>query len=402
LNPDNWFLPLLGLFAMGLLLEVPSLSLISFGMGLLITIAYFWNRRILDQITYKRSLHYSKGFPGEKIDVQVSVKNSKMLPLFWLLVADLWPKAVAPIDSKKMLESHRPEAGRLANMFRLPAFGKSKLAYEISLDQRGVYKLGPARLESGDPFGLYTAKKNVKGEDSITVYPHIKEIPKIDYPSASPFGDRRVHRRLFEDPSLPIGVRDYEITDEFRRVHWPATARMGKLQSKVYQPTAERVMTICLNTATSERHWEGVYPEILEHLVEMAAAVVYQANREGFQVGLISNGSMQNSDQPYRIMPGRSREQLSFLLTALAGVTPLVGIAFPKYLLRELPNLPYGNVVTVITAVVDDLLLETLIEAKRHGRKVKLISVASAAPPSIAGISNFHLPPLDTAPQLND
>ena len=402
MNPDNWSLPLLGLFGFGLLLEIPSLSLLALGMGLLIAAAYLWNHRVLDQVEYSRELPFSKGFPGEEIEVQVSVRNQKVLPMFWLLVADLWPKVIAPTNKKTMLESHRPEAGRLANMFRLPPFGKSSLSYRVSLQQRGVFALGPARLESGDPFGIYTHSKTIKGEDQVTIYPPLNEIPRIDYPASSPFGDRKVRRRLFEDPSRPIGVRDYKTTDEFRRVHWPATARVGRLQSKVYQPTAERVMTICLNTATAERHWEGVYPEILEHLVEMTAAVVYQAHREGFQIGLVSNGSMQDSDQPYRILPGRSNEQLSYLLTALAGVTPLVGVPFAKYLLRELPKLPYGNVITVVSAVIDDLLLETLLEAKRHGRKVKLIGVGPEAPPSFSKIDSFHLPFEEPTGEAND
>ncbi len=392
MNPDNWFLPLVGLFLAGLLLEIPSLSLLALGMGLLLALAYLWNRRVLDGVDYSRELHFSKGFPGEEIDIQVTAKNQKALPLFWLLVSDLWPKAVAPQSEQGLMESHIPELGRLANVFRLPPFGTSKLNYSVALRKRGVYPLGPARMESGDPFGINTNKKEIESKQFITVYPELGEIPHVDFPAASPFGDRKVELRLFEDPSQPIGVRDYQSTDEFRRVHWPATARTGKLQSKLYQPTAERVMTICLNTATSERHWEGVYPQLLEHLVETTAAVVYQAHREGFQIGLISNGSMQDSDQPYRILPGRSNQQLSYLLTALAGVTPLVGIPFAKYLLRELPGLPYGNVITILTAVVDDVLLETLLEAKRRGRTIKLISVASEPPPNIKGISTLHIP----------
>jgi len=197
-----------------------------------------------------------------------------------------------------------------------------------------------------------------------------------------------------------MGVREYQITDEFRRVHWPATARTGKMQSKVYQPTAERVMTICLNTATSERHWEGIYPDTLEHLVRTAAAVAYEASRDGYQVGMISNGTMTNSDQPYRILPGRSNQQLVYILTALAGVTPLVGLPFDRYLLRELPKLPYGIVMTVITAVVNDSLLGTLLEAKRHGRKIVLLSVADEAPPEVPGIANLHIPLVETEAQV--
>ena len=389
---DNWILPLSALFVLGAALRIPTLSLLSLSLGLIIAIATLWKKRVLNSVEYIRKMYYSKGFPGEEIDINIKVSNQKFLPLFWLSTADLWPRAVAPIDENGLMESHIPGVARLVNIFRLAPFGQAELNYKVKLQKRGIYSLGPVRLESGDPFGIYTESKKLVSKDYLTVYPEIKEISRIDFPSASPYGDRKVRKRLFEDQSRPMGIRDYQMTDEFRRIHWPATARTGKMQSKVYQATAERVMTICLNTATSERHWEGVYPDLLEHLVRTAAAVVYQANRDGYQIGLVSNGTMKNSDQPYRILPGRSKQQLSFLLTALAGVTPLVGLPFHRYLLKELPKLPYGTVMTVLTAVVDDLLLETLLVARKHGRKIKLISVAEEAPKTVAGISTLHIP----------
>lgn len=397
---DNWILPLSAIFLLGLALDLPPLSILALGMAALLWAAAAWRKRVLEGIEYSRRLHFTRGFTGEKIDVRIEVRNKKLLPLLWLTTADLWPHAVGPEEDGLLQESHLHGVGRLVNIFRLPPFGSARRNYRVNLRKRGVYPLGPARVESGDPFGLYTVSKDIGDRDRITVYPEMARLPQLEIPSAGPFGDKNIRRRLFEDPSRPMGVREYQITDEFRRVHWPATARSGKMQSKVYQPTAERVMTICLNTATSERHWEGIYPDTLEHLVRIAAAVAHQVSRDGYQVGMISNGTMTNSDQPYRILPGRSNQQLVYILTALAGVTPLVGLPFHRYLLKELPKLPYGIVMTVITAVVNDLLLETLLVAKRHGRKIVLLSVADEAPPEVQGITNLHIPLVEAEAQL--
>ncbi|MDA1330333.1 MAG: DUF58 domain-containing protein [Chloroflexi bacterium] len=389
---DNWIIPLSILFLLGLALEIPVLTILALAMGLLLGAAAFWRDRVLNGVSYSRRLHFRRGFPGEDINVRIEVKNEKLLPIPWLIASDLWPRAAAPVGDDSLENSHLPGFGRLVNVLRMPPLGQVRREYRLRLEKRGVYPLGPVRLETGDPFGLYAAHKEAGEADTITIYPELADIRRFELPSASPFGERRVRRHLFEDPSRPMGVRDYQLTDEFRRVHWPATARTGKMQSKVYEPTAERVMVLCLNTATSKRHWEGVYPEILEHLVRTAAAVAYQVTQDGYQVGLVSNATMSNSDQPYRILPGRSNQQLALLLTALAGVTPLVGLPFHRYLLRELPKLPYGTVMLVITAVVDELLLETLFEACQHGRKVVLLSVAEEPPPTIKGIQTIHMP----------
>jgi uncharacterized protein (DUF58 family) len=389
---DNWAIPLSASFLLGLALEIPALSILALSMALLMWVAVLWRNRALGKISYRRRLHFTRGFPGEEIDVRLEIENKKWLPLPWLQASDMWPKAAAPIDEQVLEESHIPQKGRLVNVFRLPAFGRVRRQYRLRLRERGVYPLGPVRLETSDGLGLYTTHEERSGRDFVTIFPEMASIPRIEFPSASPFGDRQASRRLFEDPSRPMGVRDYQITDEFRRVHWPATARTGKMQAKVFQPTAERVMILCLNTATSERHWEGVYPDVLENLVRTAAAIAQQATQDRYQVGLISNGTMTNSDQSFRILPGRSGQQLSFLLTALAGVTPLVGLPFHRYLLRELPKLPYGTIMVVITAVITPELLETLTEARRRGRKVTLVSLAEEAPPQLSGIQAVHFP----------
>jgi uncharacterized protein (DUF58 family) len=58
-----------------------------------------------------------------------------------------------------------------------------------------------------------------------------------------------------------MGIRPYHPEDGFRRIHWPATARTGELQVKVFQPVTARVMVICLNVSTETHYWMGYSPK---------------------------------------------------------------------------------------------------------------------------------------------
>jgi uncharacterized protein (DUF58 family) len=214
----------------------------------------------------------------------------------------------------------------------------------------------------------------------------------MEFPAEDPFGDRRSRRRLFEDPNRPMGIREYHPEDSFRRVHWPATARTGQLQVKVYQPTSGQVMMVCLNVSTFARHWEGVYPELLEHLIKVAATLINEGIREGYKVGLVANGCLAHADQPFRIQPGRSPQQLAVLLQALAGVTSVVTAPFERFLLREVPRVPYGATLVILTAVTTPELAQTLIQLKQHERQITLYSLAQEPPPVIRGIQSIHRP----------
>jgi uncharacterized protein (DUF58 family) len=164
------------------------------------------------------------------------------------------------------------------------------------------------------------------------------------------------------------------------------------LQVKVYQPTAAQVAVVCMNASTFMRNWEGFYPELFERVISVSATLVDHFIEMGYQVGLISNGSLAHSDRPFNIPPGRSPRQLGRLLEALAGVTPMVMVPFESYLIREMPRVPYGASLLVVTAITTPELQDTLIKLKRHGRGIRLLSLAANPPQAIPDIPISHIP----------
>lgn len=391
--PAERWLPLLAvIFIVGLMLRSPFLVSLPTAIAVILALASWWRGRALQGVVYRRRFHYTRAFPGERYPMHLEIENRKLLPLSWLRVQDPWPKAIGPEDESVLAPSHDPSQGFLTHVFSLRWFERVQRSYPLLFRKRGVYAVGPARLESGDLFGIYEASYPVGAPELLTVFPALAPLPELDLPPEDPYGELRSRRRLFEDPIRPMGIRAYHPEDEFRRVHWPATAHTGELQVKVYQPTSAQVMMLCLNISTYHRYWEGVYPALLEHLVSVAATLAQRGLQSGFRVGLISNGSLANSDQPFRIQPGRSPRQLAHVLTALAGVTPLVTAPFERFLLREVPRVPYGATLMIVTAWTTPELAETLMRLKRHERRMTLLSVGETPPPEVPGMRSLHIP----------
>lgn len=392
MEPRRWF-PLLALvFVIGAVVGEPFVMALATMMGVVIAIAWWWRRHALDGVIYTRRPHYRRAFPGEEVPLQIEIENRKWLPVSWLRVSDSWPEAVGPLEEEALGPSHIPRLGLLTNLFTLHWFERTRREFTLRFRKRGLYSLGPAHLESGDVFGFYDMGRDVGLQDRLTVFPRLLPSSQLPWPTDDPFGEKSSPRSLYRDPNLPMGVRDYRPDDDFRQVHWPATARSGQLKSKVYQPVAARMDVVCLNVSTYSHHWEGTNPELLEHAIELAASLVARGMESGYQVGLISNGSLANSDQPFRILPARSTRQLALVLEALAGVTPLVTAPFARFLIREVPRLPYRASLTVISSVTPADLLEALLRLKSHGRRITLISLDQQPPPPLPGIHVAHTP----------
>src|SRR5690606_26961442 len=77
---------------------------------------------------------------------------------------------------------------RLVNVYSIQ--GKSKISrkFNLTFQKRGVYPVGPVRLESGDPFGYYQTYSENNSQEYLTVYPEILTDINLEIPAEDPTG----------------------------------------------------------------------------------------------------------------------------------------------------------------------------------------------------------------------
>jgi len=388
----SWLPLLIFLFVAGATLRAPWMIYFAVAVTVVMGAAHLWARHALDRVLYHRRFHYRRGFPGETTLVTIEVENRKILPLSWLRADDPWPLAAAPEDEELLAPSHLQGQGQLVNAYNLRWFDRARRSLTIRFAERGVFPVGPTRLESGDLFGVYETRQELPNTAYLTVFPRLLPLESLRLTADDPFGDRPARRPLFDDPNRPMGVRPYHPEDGFRRIHWPATARTGQLQTRVYQPVTTRALAVCLNVATELRPWLGYSPPLLEFMVSASATLCYQGIQAGYAVGLYANGCLAHADQPFRIPPGRTQQHLAHLLQALAGVTPFVTQSFENFLLRSLAEMPFGATLVLVTALMGQPLEDTLLRLRQYRRNIILYKAGGDAPTPLPGIRVLHLP----------
>ncbi len=388
----RWVGMALLVFALGVIFNNRALLVIPGFMLVIVLFSWAWSRNSLDGVTYERRFRLRRLFPNEETVAEITVENRKLLPLSWLQIEDEWPKGIGPTDEELLSESARPDMGYLVNTYALKWYERVRRRYQIRARERGLYSVGPAHALTGDPFSLFERGRQLGRPEQVVVYPEVIPLPELGLRGENPFGDRRVTRRLFEDPTRTMGVREYRPTDSFRHIHWKATARTGRLQVRVYEPTRTMSLVLALNVATFEQHWRGVWPEMLEYALSVTASIAYWASERKYAIGLIANGTLPRSDQPFRILPGRSPAQLMRVLEALAGVNYFITARFDDFLIRESPGLPWGSTVVAITPFVNEPILAAIERLHESGRRMVLISLADEKPPEIPGVPIHHLP----------
>ena len=139
---------------------------------------------------------------------------------------------------------------------------------------------------------------------------------------------------------------------------------------------AIEVIFLCIELFGSKQnifHRHGTIPELLERAVSVAASIANYATEKRIQVGLLANGCWPQSDQPLKVLPSRSPDQLTRILEALAAVSALPTISIEDLLNRESARLPWGATLVVVTALVTEELLLVMSRLQSAGRRVVLV-----------------------------
>jgi uncharacterized protein (DUF58 family) len=351
-------------------------------------IARIWDHYSLHRVEYHRHLSSHRVFFGEEVKMEVEVSNRKPLPLPWLQVSDEIPKEV--LLSKGLADSSL-EYQVLNNYFSVNWYHKIKRRYTIQCPHRGYLVFGKTQLSSGDVFGFFTRYKEIDARDYLIVYPKIVPLEKLGIPSRQPLGEIRTTNHLFQDPVLTMGIREYQSGDAMKTIHWKSTARTGRLQTKIFEPTTTVDMGIFLDVRTVKPPNWGVIPEKLELAIVAAASMANKALNERYRVGLYVNQNNPDSPDLIRIMPNRQPEQLKRILEALASIKPMQTTPIEKLVVTESRNLPWGSTLVVITAVPTEALLSVLFRMKRVGRKVVLITIGNHEEISTVGLTTYHI-----------
>ena len=229
----QWYYLCVAIILFGLVIRQPLLLVIGFLGVLVLATTDIWAKYCLQHLRYQRQFSEQRVLFGEEVNLSLAIENAKLLPLPWLEIEDSVPRELTT-KGRHMRISTARNTLILENLFSLRWYERVTRPYTVLCNTRGVHMFGPTVLRSGDVFGFLNREESLSNRQYLLVYPLVVPITRFGLPSHHPFGDNRAPRRMLEDPSRVIGVRDYMYGDDLRRVHWKATARMMQLQSKVY------------------------------------------------------------------------------------------------------------------------------------------------------------------------
>jgi uncharacterized protein (DUF58 family) len=349
-------------------------------------LARLWSHFSLRGVYVERHLTEQRVFPGESVELKLRVVNRKPLPLPWLEISDQVPAGFA----EGLAPGYKPGFDSISRSTSIMWYSAISWKYQLLCKKRGYYTLGPLTVSSGDIFGFYPRTAVEPISDHLIVYPRIYTLPPFSIPSLYPMGEVRSDKRIFEDPSRTIGVRDYSPGDSLRRIHWKTSARHQMLQVKVFEPTTTLKVAVFLAIDSFQHTGLWNFEEMENGISTVASLANYLVGKNS-QVGFWSNSQMADSGQPAYIPSGSGVGQLVQILEALAKVVPAYNNTFSDFFQAVRKNLPMGTTLLFVFSQIPEKLHEILTDLRESGYKVLVFQVgAVTAQEAIPDITWFQ------------
>lgn len=319
-----------------------------------------WSHYALRGLSGSIETSHNRAFPGEDIRLTFELVN-KGLPLPWLEIEVELPYPL--ITGKRSPSPYTRE--RLRWVTAISRGQVISWEHTVEAKARGDYHLGPLRLRSGDMFGLFPRELILPHFQSLLVYPRIFPLSKLNLPLRALFGEKVGLKSIYEDVSRVAGAREYRYDDPLKHIHWKASAAHNKLQTRQYEFATGLSLLLVLDV-----HSFPEEDEEFEHAVSTVASLAYEAERQGFAVGLLTN-----SEPEVHIPIGSGRAWLMQILEALARITVKSRLPLSKQMDRIRTILPMGATLIVVTHTTTPPLASLARQLDQDGYSVLWISI---------------------------
>ncbi len=396
---DLWVIAAVIAIIAGLLASQALLIVVGVLVLLIWATGKYWPRYAFRRLTYSRRLERRRAFIGDVIDYHITVDNDKLLPMIWLDISDTFPLGLQTSGTFRRGVGAEAELDHRITTSLLP-YQRVTWRYRVRCRARGYHRIGPARLRSGDMFGLTAAERNISDVEYLLVYPRIVDLRRMMNLWERPLGVSRGRRFVQDDPSRFVGLRDYLPSDPLKRIDWKATARHRKLETRVFEPAATRYMLIALNARTGDAAWQGSNRRLFERSVTVAASVAEHACREDYTFGLVSNAIASYSSKWMSVPPGSGALQLESVLESLAMAGPFWVTELSSVLREESDSLAAGATVALVTALLSRAVVQEAEDIRRRGRRVIIFYAGDGDPGPVAKLLPSEVPLYLAGPAL--
>ena len=251
---------------------------------------FIFRKRGLYGVTYEIELSESEVYEGEVLRLTETMSNRKRLFVPWIKV-ELGATDTLSFGERESVVA--PPRRYVPSFYFLRGWQQIVRRWTVRADFFGLQYIDRALVVSTDLLGLVTLTHSLPIWHLLLVLPRLPNWSNLTLAERSLWGEMAVRRHFLPDPFMYEGVRKWEPGDSLRHIHWPATAREGKLMAHKLRDSADPGLLILLNLQ-SRPGSDALATDytMMRRAVHIAAGCVDQCLGQGVLFQLYCNGQI--------------------------------------------------------------------------------------------------------------
>lgn len=252
--------------------------------------------------------------------------------------------------------------------------GDTSISYTAVARKRGEYTLGPLLLHASDPLGFFHFRCRYSLISRLIIFPKPLIIPELSTRAMGALGEYQFDGSGARGSGIDFhGVREYQMGDELRRVHWRSTAKHGRLNVIEFEHSRDQDAMIAIDLRRGSETGKGLHSS-LEYAVRIAAGIIQDTLSSGSSARLVGDGIA----GPAAVF-GRGVGHHHVLMDALARVRADRDESLSDVLQQEFYGIGGNTTITCIAAAIDEGMIACadLLAARGIDLQFILIDVLS-------------------------
>lgn len=294
---------------------------------------------------------------GDVVDVAVEVRNST-----WLLA----PR----IEVSLFISNLQGDIDAITNeRFALLPHEARELTLSARFDHVGEYQVGIHALSVFDLLGIFCKKRRAFNQQEVLVMPRIVEIKQLSVSQEQVCDSNCFRQSVVSDGYDYVGIREYELGDSMKSVHWKASARFEQLLTRVRERQINPGICIVADRCTQWPNGEELmcmYDAIIESTLSLAS----YARENGIEC------SVAMSDSLGQMTAFESVRQWDYadLLQAMPRLEPPCATLSIVDMLHEVAGgLHSASNIIVCSSNLSDELVSSMIAARMQRKNVLFV-----------------------------
>lgn len=271
------------------------------------------------------------------------------------------PAGLRPVENAPMIDSLEPGESTFVTL-------------KLRCLSRDAYELNRLQGASVFPSGLVKSGRRSRQSDRLVVYPQVTPVRDLQVPHSRNHqpGGIAVASHVGESTEF-LGCREWRQGDRLRDIHWPSSARSGRLITREYQEEYFVRLAVILDVEAPRARDE---PR-LERAISLTAGITDALARLEYIVDIFAAG-----DEVYHFQAGRAIAHLDNILELLSCLESGHRLDTEALLAVLLPQARQLSAVIFVMMDWDQRRSELVQILKSNGLAVRVICLNEKGQPS--------------------